>query len=520
MKKTAMVVGLALAAYLSLFISCAGKATPVAVNPAKLSVAEPAPAPVKPEQASPANDTDELMRQGVDGIVSGKYPEALNAFQEILKLAKPDDSIIPVTYYNIACTYALISAKDGSPAGSKDATLALEYLGKAIKAGYDNRESIEADPDLVSLHNLPEYKAVLDTIPPITAITPTEEDEAAQKEALKLIEEIRGVKYKSEPKYKLMAPDQFERAYGGGRSSDSILGFYRWSDKTLYIKQGLDPARFKGTRIHETFHALQDQLFATSETQKTVKTTDGHFALTALIEGDATLTFIECMPESMARMMIRSATPWRMMGGEAVYDKSPNGEAAKRQGAFGYSTAARFIKAIKEAKGWAGVNAMYTNIPKSTEQVLHPEKYLAGELPVEVTIADVAGVLGEGWDTSKPETVGEFGILLTLLTNDKSGPLAEEAASGWGGDKLVLIGNKGTKQAFSIHKTVWDTAKDAREFFDAAVLSMEENGKLQKTDNTATTTDDKGNIDYLMVNGTTVMMVSNLPPELKDKVLK
>ena len=210
-----------------------------------------------------------------------------------------------------------------------------------------------------------------------------------------------------------------------------------------------------------------------------------------------------------------------MMGGEPIYDKSPNGEAAKRQGAFGYSTAARFIKAIKEAKGWAGVNAMYANIPKSTEQVLHPEKYLAGELPVEVTIADVAGVLGEGWNTSKPETIGEFGILLSLLTNDKSGPLAEEAATGWGGDKLVIVSNKGTKQAFSIHKTVWDTAKDARDFFDAAVLSMEADGKLQqKTDNTATTTNDRGNIDYLMVNGTTVMMISNLPPDIKDKVLK
>ena len=287
MNKATKVIGLVLSVYLSLCISCAGKTAP--------SVDKPAPA--KPEQASPINDPDELMRQGVDDIVSGKYPEALNAFQEILKLAKPDDSsLISTSYYNIACTYALM--KDSKPA--------LEYLGKAIKSGYDNRESIEADPDLTSLRGLPEYKAVLDQIPPIVAIEPTPEDEAAQQKALKLIEEVRGIKYKEEPKYKLMAPDQFERAYGGGRSSDSILGFYRWADKTLYIKQGLDPVKFKGTRIHETFHALQDQLFGTSEIQKTIKTTDGHFALTALIEGDATLTFIECMPESMARMMIRS----------------------------------------------------------------------------------------------------------------------------------------------------------------------------------------------------------------------
>src|SRR3989339_853385 len=449
---------------------------------------------------------EKLMSDGVTCIQTGKYPEAIKAFQEILKIVGNDNPLTPTAYYNIACTYALM--KESKPA--------LEYLGQAIKSGYDNRESIEADPDLVSLRELPEYKAVLDLIPPITAITPTAQDEADQKEALKLIADIRGLKFKTEPAYKIMAPDQFARAYGGGRENDSIMGFYRWSDKTLYLKQGLDPAKFKGTRIHETFHALQDQLYNTGEVQQSIKTSDGHYALLALIEGDATLTFIECMRESMAKMMISSATPWRMMGGEPKYDKSRRGEAAMRQSAYGYSIAARFVQAIKDAKGWAGVNSMYTNIPTSTEQVLHPEKYLANEQPVEVTIPDVAGLLGVGWSASNSDTVGEFGILLGLLSNDKSGPLAEAAATGWAGDKLVLIGNKDSQKAFAIHKAAWDTAKDAQEFFDASVLVMESAGQLTKTENTATLANDNGDIDYLALNGKNVMLINNLPAELKD----
>jgi hypothetical protein len=297
------------------------------------------------------------------------------------------------------------------------------------------------------------------------------------------------------------------------------MGFYRWDDKTLYLKQGLDPEKFKGTRIHETFHALQDQLFGMGELRKNVSTTDGHYAILGLIEGDATLTFIECMPESMARMMISSATPWRMRGGEPKYDKSRTGEAAIRQGAFGYSIAARFVQAVKEARGWDGVNEMYTNIPRSTEHVLHPEKYLANEQPVQVSIPDITALLGAGWEAARADTIGEFGLLLGLLTNEKSGPLADEAAMGWAGDTITMFGNKETKKMFTIHKTAWDTAKDANEFFNAAVLAMESEEQTDKTENTAISFNDKGGLDYLALNGLNVIIINGLPVELKDKVI-
>ncbi len=489
------------------------RSQPEASGPTKTEPAAqamPVEMPRNNRDSAAAPQADKLMTEGVTYIRTNKYPEAVNAFQEILKIVKDDNPLMPVAYYNLACTYALMTQ-------SKPA---LEYLGKAIKAGYDNRETIEADPDLVSLHEMPEYKAALDLIPPIVAIKSTAQDDADQKEALKLIEDIRGLKCKTEPQYKIMAPDQFERAYGGGRANDSIQGFYRWADKTLYIKQGLDPVRFKGTRIHETFHALQDQLFGMGQMQESVKTTDGNYALLALIEGDATLTFIECMPESMAKVMIASATPWRMMGGEPKYDQSQRGEANMRQGAYGYSIAARFVKAVKDAKGWEAVNAMYTNIPKSTEQVLHPEKYLANEQPVEVSVPDVPALLGAGWTASRPDTVGEFGLLLGLLSNPKSGPLAEEATMGWAGDKFVVIGNKDANQGFAVSKSAWDTARDAREFFDAMTLAMEETGQVRKDGNTATAINGKGEIDYLGLNGVNVVLVNNLPPEFKDKVIE
>ncbi|MBI4711754.1 MAG: hypothetical protein HY762_00345 [Planctomycetes bacterium] len=398
---------------------------------------------------------DDLMKKGVDQIVGKDYQNAVKTFHEVIGLLKEENQTKATAYYNLACSYALL----------KETKPALEYLGKAIKTGYDDRKFIEADPDLISLRGLPEYKALLDKIAPIAAVESTPDDDEAHKEAVAEIEKVRGLKFTANPQYKIMAADQLRRLLR--RDVEHIQGVYVYADKTLYIKQGIEPVRFKGTRIHETFHALQDQLFNLEKLNKMVNTTDGSYALEALIEGDATLTFIECMPGTMASRMLESATPWRMMGGEAVYDASAQGEAAKRAGAFGYSIAARFVKAIKEAEDWDGVNALYTSLPASTEQVLHPDKYLAGEQPVKVTIPDLTGVLGAGWKAGEPDTQGEFVMTLQLLTNPKSGPLADEAAAGWGGDTVIEYRNITTTQSFYIHKSVWDTAEDADQYHKA-----------------------------------------------------
>jgi len=54
-------------------------------------------------------------------------------------------------YYNFACTYALVN----QPAP------ALDYLERSIRAGYTNYTHIINDGDLVSIHNSPRYKALI-----------------------------------------------------------------------------------------------------------------------------------------------------------------------------------------------------------------------------------------------------------------------------------------------------------------------------------------------------------------------
>mgnify|MGYP001571654143 CR=1 FL=1 len=159
---SAPLAALVIAGLVTWHIGCSDVPKGVPAATAKPAVSQPAAPESSATSEADEQQASKLMTEGVTYIRTNKYPEAVKAFQEIIKIVKEDNPLMPVAYYNLACTYALM----------KDTKPALEYLGKAIKAGYNNRETIEADPDLVSLHEMPEYKAVMDLIPPITAITP------------------------------------------------------------------------------------------------------------------------------------------------------------------------------------------------------------------------------------------------------------------------------------------------------------------------------------------------------------
>jgi hypothetical protein len=92
--------------------------------------------------------------------------------------------------------------------------------------------------------------------------------------------------------------------------------------------------------------------------------------------------------------------------------------------------------------------------PDSTEQVLHPDKYLRVEEPLRVSL-DVA--LGSGWRRTASGTWGEF------QTRELVG---ERAAAGWGGDRYELWHGPGGDVLAMRWR--WDTPRDAREFASAA----------------------------------------------------
>jgi hypothetical protein len=126
---------------------------------------------------------------------------------------------------------------------------------------------------------------------------------------------------------------------------------------------------------------------------------------------------------------------------------------------------------------------MWADPPKSTEQVMHPSRY-PDDLPIAVSLPDIAAALGAGWSGVTESTMGELRTSVLLADGDGwdygrdddevfTFPKAAnaEAAEGWGGDRLQMV--EGPENAWAIvWQTAWDTEADAIEFAAAANVVM------------------------------------------------
>ena len=117
--------------------------------------------------------------------------------------------------------------------------------------------------------------------------------------------------------------------------------------------------------------------------------------------------------------------------------------------------------------GWARISQAFTELPQSTEQILHAEKYLAREAPMRVHTPDISSVLGARWKRIDYDINGEWGLYLILDEYLKAVDESKRAAAGWGGDRYALYEEARSGKLFLTQLTRWDTEQDAREFYDA-----------------------------------------------------
>jgi hypothetical protein len=253
-----------------------------------------------------------------------------------------------------------------------------------------------------------------------------------------------------------------------------VAGLYDPETDRLYVvsKSGQLGVTEKSTFSHEFTHALQDQNFdlATLKLDE-IGQGDRSFGRLALVEGDATLT--------MSYWQLKHLTQAEMGQLFAGAADDPSTKALLAMPAilresllFPYIQGLTFVQGIQAVGGWPAVDAVYAKPPASTEQILHPEKYAAGEQPVAVTIPPaLAGTLGTGWKVALEDSFGEFQLGVWLRANKAlAGGAAGDAAAGWGGDRIAVL--NGPSGAWGVVlKTAWDTDADATAF-EAAASSL------------------------------------------------
>jgi hypothetical protein len=311
--------------------------------------------------------------------------------------------------------------------------------------------------------------------------------------------------------------------------TEQVAGYYDPKMREFHLADWIDLDGQKPVIAHELTHALQDQHFDLRRFTHWPKgDSDAELAAHALIEGDATLA----MSFYVLRDPLRALAFLKSMGASGLasdeLDKAPR--ALRESLLFPYQNGLIWTRRVYGEGGWARVSKAFTDLPQSTEQILHPDKYFAREAPVKLTLPDLtlllnrrgkkAEVRGQRteirsqragtrppagsadvpsalsaqreqfwsaatrrrfsaemnhtqaaraiWRRIDADVNGEFGLYLILDQFLKAPAESRRATAGWGGDRsAVYEGPKG--EVLFVSLSTWDTENDAREFFDAYV---------------------------------------------------
>jgi len=220
----------------------------------------------------------------------------------------------------------------------------------------------------------------------------------------------------------------------------------KWQGKIYVVEEKFDVTnefKAKSTFVHELTHIMQESYSLPERT-----TFDGAKALTSLKEGDATLMADTFKNDGVVPPSAEVSVP----------STSGLPESINKINRFVYRYGVEFVKAVYEQGGWDAVDEAYANPPRTTEQIMHPDKYFAQE--DELTV-EVPSIIGE-WNLKKTDRFGEY-FIFVMLDKWISETEAETAAEGWGRDNFTYY--ERDDDFLFTWNIVWDSKDDANEFY-------------------------------------------------------
>ena len=255
--------------------------------------------------------------------------------------------------------------------------------------------------------------------------------------------------------------------------TEQIAGLYDFEAGTLFIADWIPLEIQKPVMAHELMHALQDQYFDLSSLLKSGKDNDDALlAKAALVEGEGFSVMLQYVLDSMGTSfldipdIIKLSRTSLAMTAEQYQVLTHAPDYLRESLLFPYIYGARFVQAYLRRNSWKDLSKLYAELPSSSEQILHPEKYLdERDTPVAGESLERPLQLDGSWKQIHQNTFGEFSLYL-LLKQFIELPVAKQASEGWDGDSVQLYESKaGQLTLFLV--TVWDSKQDAGEFFDA-----------------------------------------------------
>ncbi len=264
--------------------------------------------------------------------------------------------------------------------------------------------------------------------------------------------------------------------------SEQVAGFYDPEKSIFYVADWLPDNLQLPTMAHELAHALQDQHYDLEPLlQPTPGEQDADMAFQAVVEGQGVAVMTQILVEPMGLSL-------EQVGGmmQALSDPAGMMSASEAMGLdtgalrnsppfllsslmFPYTDGMQFFLAFLKERSWEEAGVLFRDTPASTEEILHPEKYLQGrDLPQPVEAEAMEAALPVGWQVFFRERLGEF-TTREMLGVELEDEQAAAAAAGWDGDRTLIARSPDGKRVVLLQRSVWDSEKDAREYFRAWV---------------------------------------------------
>jgi len=247
--------------------------------------------------------------------------------------------------------------------------------------------------------------------------------------------------------------------------TEQVAGYYDPDSNALYVAADVDSPLVRTTVSHELVHALQDQYMNLDSVMQQRRQNDRRSAAQAVLEGQATLSQILVMMPEQSGIPLPSFWETRKVFRAQMASMKEFAHAPlwlRESVIFPYLAGADFVRWFDAHH--PGREPFGVAMPLSTEQILHPDRYAAEDAPVDLVFS-AADRRGARYD----DALGEFEtrLLFEQLLGDTAEAEAPALASGWGGDRyLVVAGGRGGDAL--VWYSVWDDAT-ARDRFVAGL---------------------------------------------------
>ena len=287
--------------------------------------------------------------------------------------------------------------------------------------------------------------------------------------------------------------------------TEQAAAFYDYNKKKLFmLDDGGQGADEEIALVHELAHGLADQHFPLGKyISEGLRSDDAATARQAVMEGQASWLMTAYVSKrtggsgevSDAVLDLMTHTMEVSPEQYPVFAKAP--PYIREMLVFPYSDGMLFQNAVFHKLGQESFSEVFRHPPASTQQIIHPDRYLAHVLPQIPNLPEVPAA--RDFRRLTDGTLGEldYRILLTQYAGKVDG---ERMAAHLVGSSYELLEQKHANWTALAYASTWDSAESAAQFLDLYLRVLR--GKWKALDfqsQTAARLEGRGDSGYFRV---------------------